>query len=174
MQREDGYCRPGAWDPLAQRGDPLLKRVQGYPRMHPQDELCSGDFYPLHLSVETQLDPNASRGAAGVGVGAGVGVVLQQSSDGAAERRSARLCLGSAPGWGIPLFLLGPGTLVLEGNTGSASSLLPKAQNLSFHLDHKNSTRTLTPGDWILLITPASLSAFNMYLPFAVDTVDKI
>lgn len=130
VQKEDGHCRPGAWDPLAQRGDPLLKRVQGYPRVHPQAELCSGDFYPLDLSSETQLDPDPSRDAAGVGVG----VVLQRGRDGATERRSASLCLGSALRWGIPRFLLGPGTLVLESNTRSASSsLLPKAQNLSSH-----------------------------------------
>lgn len=67
----------------------------------PQAELCSSDFYPLHLSLETQLDPDPSRGAAGVGVGvgAGVGVVLQRSSDGAkgeAERTAV-------PGLGPPL-----------------------------------------------------------------------
>lgn len=64
----------------------------------------------------------------------GVEVVLQRSSDGASGRRSARLCLGSALRWGIPLFLLGPGTLMLKGNIRSAaSSFLPEAQNLSSH-----------------------------------------
>lgn len=42
--------RPGVWQgPLAQREDPLLERVEGYPQMHPKVELCAGDFYPVHL-----------------------------------------------------------------------------------------------------------------------------
>lgn len=97
VQREGGHCRPDAWDPLARREDPPLKRVRGYPRMHPRAEFCSGDFYPLNSPLETQLDPDPSRDAAGVAWGWGLScneAVTALQRGGAHCCASARLSAG--------------------------------------------------------------------------------
>ncbi|MEJ1271146.1 hypothetical protein NN561_001980 [Cricetulus griseus] len=107
----------GAREPLAQRGHALLESVSRYPGMHPKDELCSGDFYPLDLSLpRDHARPRPfQRGP----------TTRQWRRRGEAER-TADQSLGPAHHRVIPPFSLGRGTPVLEGNSRSASSrLLP-------------------------------------------------
>lgn len=100
--------------PLVHRGNPLLPRVNRYPRMHPKAELCFNDFYPLNLPLlRDTARPRSFHGGA---------ATRQWRRCGEAER-TADQSQGPAHHWGMPL--LARGTPVLEGNNRSASPRLP-------------------------------------------------
>jgi hypothetical protein len=161
VQREDGHCRPGAWDPLAQRGDPLLKRVQGYPRMHPpQAELSSGDFYPLHLSSETQLDPDPSRGAAGWGWGWGLSC---NEAVTALRRGGAHRSAWARPSAGEYLCSCWVPELWCWKAT---PDLHPQVSYPRPRIFRPIERTRIAPSDWVSLITPS--------LPFSVYYIPAI